>query len=365
MPELAASSVLWPDRTLAPGVVTIEDGTIVGVRAAHGRRLPDRILAPGFVDLQVNGHGTVDVAAAEGDDWDELDRRLVAQGVTGWLPTLITSRAEAREAAIRRIAAATDRRGARPRILGIHLEGPWIGARTGAHRPDLVRPLTPSIVAGLHPLVRLVTVCPAGAEALLAIDALAEAGIVVSLGHSDADMATATAAVDRGARMVTHVFNAAPPLHHRAPGLVGAALADDRVAVSVIADGVHLHPALLRVVARSKGPGGVVLVTDAVGWEAPAAVERGLRLVDGAPRNADGVLAGSALTMDGAIRTMVGCGAMDLATALDAASAVPCRVLGDTDCGTIAVGRRADLVALSPDLAIEQVWIDGEEVHRP
>ncbi|MGY6499576.1 MAG: N-acetylglucosamine-6-phosphate deacetylase [Acidimicrobiales bacterium] len=363
MLELAASTVLWPDGTLAPGVVSVDAGRVVSVRPPDTAAVPDRILCPGFVDIQVNGHDDVDVSVADGPQWDRMDDLLVAQGVTSWLPTLVTSTAAARRAALDRIAAASRRAGARPSMLGVHLEGPWLGTRAGAHRSDLIRPLTTDAVAGLPDLVRLVTVCPVGPDALEAIAALVADGRVVSMGHSDASHAEASAAVDVGATLVTHVFNASSPLHHREPGLAGTALADDRLAVSLIADGVHLHPAVVSVVARAKPRGRLVLITDAVAWRTPGARDRGIRVVEGAPRTEAGVLAGSSLTMDAAVRSTVAWGALDLASALIAASAAPAQVVGAEDRGILAPGRRADVITLTPDLAIEHVWIEGEQVR--
>src|SRR5262249_13898832 len=155
--------------------------------------------------------------------------------------------------------------------------------------------------------------------------------------------------IEAGAWLVTHVFNGMTPLHHRRPGLVGAALSDRRVTVSLIADNVHLHPSLVRLAFAAKGRGRVALVTDSVAWRAASAGPIALRFVDGAARLADGTLAGSVLTMDGAVRNAVAAG-VGLADAVHAASTTPAAVLGLTDRGSIAPGLRADLVALTPAL---------------
>ncbi|MBK5222335.1 MAG: amidohydrolase family protein [Acidimicrobiia bacterium] len=362
MTEIAASHVLWPDGTLAPGVVQIDAGSIVGVGRPDGP-VPRRILAPGFVDIQVNGHVDVDVATADGSDWDRLDDLLVAQGVTTWCPTVVTAPAASTAVSLGRIAVAARRDGARPAIAGAHMEGPFLGGRPGAHPVEHIAPPDRDRVECIPEIVRLVTLGPEADGATDAIARLRTRGITVALGHSTATYDEARVAVDAGATLVTHAFNAMDPLHHREPGLLGLALGDDRVAISLIADLVHVHPAALRIAVRSKPRGTVVLVTDAVAWRSGVLASRDIALVDGAPRLPDGTLAGSALTMDVAVSNLVGSGAADLASALCAASATPAALLGLVDRGTIATGRRADLVALDLDLRVDAVWIGGEQVR--
>lgn len=361
MTSIGASHVLWPDGTLAPGVVEVADGRIVEVGRPSGS-VPERILAPGFVDIQVNGHDDVDVATADGTDWDRLDGLLAAQGVTTWCPTVTTADPGAMSASLDRIATAASRAGHRPAIAGAHMEGPFLGGRTGAHPPHHVRPPDAEAVAAVPEVVRIVTLGPEGEGALEAVDALARRGILVALGHSSASFDRSRAAVDAGARLVTHAFNAMAPLDHRQPGLLGVALGDDRVAISVIADLHHVHPAVLRIAGRSKPRGALVLVTDAVGWRAASMADRGVALRDGAPRLPDGTLAGTALTMDAAVRNLVDAGATDVASALFAASTTPARLLGLSDRGVVAVGARADLVALDRDMRVADVWIAGAPV---
>jgi N-acetylglucosamine-6-phosphate deacetylase len=363
MTTIGASHVLWPDGTLSPGEVQVADGHITSV-GPPTRPVPDRVLCPGFVDLQVNGHDDVDVAAAEGAAWDRLDALLLAQGVTAWCPTIVTAPPASMAASLTRIDEASRRTGPRPAILGAHVEGPFLGGRVGAHPPEHVVPPDPAAIAALPDIVRIVTLGPEAPGALDAIRNLTERGVLVALGHSSATFDTARAAVDAGAGLVTHAFNAMDPLHHREPGLLGVALGDDRVAISIIADLVHVHPAVVRIAIRSKPRGTLVLVTDAVGWRSERLGGRAVALVDGAPRRPDGTLAGSTLTMDQAIRNVVRSGAADLATALAAASATPARLLGLTDRGVIAVGARADLVALDRDLGVAAVWVGGEAVGR-
>ncbi|MDQ1396242.1 MAG: N-acetylgalactosamine-6-phosphate deacetylase [Acidimicrobiaceae bacterium] len=344
----------------------IEDGRVARVVALTDTAgVPDRVLAPGFVDLQVNGIDQFDVAQAEGTDWDRLDRLVAAQGVTTWCPTLVTAPLDSYAAPLARIAAAAARPDAgRPTIAGAHLEGPFLGGAPGAHRRHDLAPIDPAWLDQLPPIVRIVTLAPELAGAAEAVARLVVRGVLVGLGHSTATFEQAGSAAGAGARLVTHLFNAMGPLHHRSPGLVGAALSDDRLVPSLIADLIHVHPAALGAAFRAKGPGRVVLVTDAVAWRSGAVGRVRVAMVDGAPRLADGTLAGSALTMDAAVRNVVEHAGVPLADALTAASTAPASLLGLDDRGRIAPGARADLVALSPApaLAVEQVWIAGTPV---
>jgi N-acetylglucosamine-6-phosphate deacetylase len=288
--RLPAAHVVMPTRITGPAVVAVDGGRIVAIEPTS-EPVPDRTLAPGFVDLQVNGISGVDVAGAEGSDWDELDRALLAQGVTTWCPTLVTAPLERYAGPLERIAAAASRGDdtVRPAIAGAHLEGPFLGGAPGAHPAELIRPPDERWLAAMPPIVKMMTLGPEGEGAMEAVQALVEMGVLVSLGHSTASYEQALAATAAGARLVTHCFNGMAPFHHRAPGLVGAALTDDRLMVSLIADLVHVHPAAMALVFRAKGPGRVVLVTDAVAWARGTVGDHVRMTFDGtAPRLPDG-----------------------------------------------------------------------------
>ena len=347
---LTAARVVTPDGVLSPGAVEIDDGIITDVGPTTGAA-PDRTLVPGFVDLQVNGVGDVDMRTADGGDWDHVADALARGGTTTWCPTLVTSPLDRYTAPLCRIeeaAAAAADAGARPAIAGVHLEGPFLGVMPGVHPVELIVPIDAEWLDMLPPIVRVVTLGAEVGGATAAIESLHERGIVAGIGHSAATLEEATRAIDAGARLVTHCFNAMPPLHHRAPGLVGAALSDTRVVASVIADLVHVHPVVLTVALRAKGPDGIALVTDAV--------------PRGHTRRPDGTLAGSNITMADAFRNVVEhCGAA-LATAARAASTTPARLLGLDDRGRLAAGLRADVVALDADLTVAGTWIAGAQV---
>ena len=358
--RLAASRVLTPAgwRHDAQVVVDADAGTIVAVEPAPGTT-PDRVIAPGFVDLQVNGIDDVDCARADGADWDRLDALLLAQGVTTWCPTLVTTALDRYQAPLDRVAAAMARAIApRPTIAGVHLEGPFLGGAPGAHPRQHIIPIDLDWLRALPGHVAMVTLGP---EQPLTADAtrlLVERGVLVSVGHTTATHEQVDAAFAVGARMATHLFNAMTGLHHRTPGVAAAVLTHRDACASLIADGVHVAPQMLALAAALLGPDRTILVTDAVAWRAGTAGSIGLELRDGAPRLPDGTLSGSALTMDVAVRTCVDAG-IDLAHALRAASTVPSRVLGLRDRGRIEPGCRADLVVLGPDLTVDQVLVAG------
>jgi len=359
-----AAAALLPGRAAGelagPTEIEVRDGRIVDVRPGSDPG-DGSVVAPGFVDLQVNGVDDVDVAIAEGTNWDRLDELLAATGVTAWLPTLVTQRLERYGPALERIAAAGARGGPRPTVLGAHLEGPFLGQHTGAHDPRRVVPIDLEWLGALPDIVALVTIGAEQHDAVAATEALAARGTVVSIGHSGATAARADEVFDAGATMVTHLFNAMGPLHQREPGVAGAALADERVVAGLIADLVHVHPALLRTAFRTKGADRIALVTDAVAWRAGHLAAADVTLVDGAPRLADGTIAGSALAMDVAVRNVAEAAGVPLADALTAASTTPADVLGDRSRGRIEVGARADLVLLDRDaLTLRRTIIRGE-----
>jgi len=349
------------DGALLPGDVEILDGAVAG----YGLAGPNGsgIAVPGFVDLQVNGFAGVDLMRADGDGYRRAGDALLESGVTAYLPTFISAPEEDLLAALGNVPA--DVGGAR--ILGVHLEGPFISAkRLGIHPPAARRDPDPALLERLlgAGAVRMMTLAPElpGADEL--IDRLLLEGVVVSCGHTNATAAEATLAFDRGARTVTHLFNAMRPFGHRDPGLAGAALARPDVIVQVILDGVHLAEETARV-AWQAAPGRVALVTDAV---AAAGMGDGfyflggseIEVRDGVARNLDDILAGSSLTMIEAVRNLHGLG-VPLVYAVAAATTVPARVLGAPDVGRLEIGLPADLIVLDDNLEIERVCVGGED----
>src|SRR5690242_2681876 len=236
------------DGTVLPGDVEVDDGVVaaVGLPARGGLGLA----VPGFVDLQVNGFGGVDFLDADADGYRRAGDALLEYGVTAYLPTLITSPETQVLAAMREVP----RDETRPRILGMHLEGPFLSPnRLGTHEASSRRDPDPALLERLLDAgpVRLMTLAPELPGAFALIDRLLERGVTVSLGHTDATAEQANAAFDRGAKSVTHLFNAMRPFFHRDPGIVGAALSRDDVIVAMIVDGIHLAPETVRTVWRA------------------------------------------------------------------------------------------------------------------
>jgi len=349
------------DGELVPGDVEIADGAFAGygLAAANGKG----IAVPGFVDLQVNGFAGVDFLGAGADGYGRAGEALLETGVTAYLPTFITAPEPQLVDALHTVPRTS---ASGPRILGVHLEGPFLSARRlGAHPPAGRRDPDLALAARLleaGPVV-LMTIAPELGGAPELVTFLQGRGIVVSCGHSDAGAAEAHRVFDQGVATVTHLFNAMRPLEHRDPGIVGAALARPDVVVQIIVDGVHLAPEVVQVVWRAAA-GRVALVTDAIA--AAGAGDGEFRIGDVevdvrdgvARRTADGILAGSALTMIDAVRNLHALG-VPLARALDAASSVPARVLGSATAGRIARGAPADVVVLDDELQIDRVLVGG------
>jgi len=363
----------WWDRH----ALVVADGRIEGIVAADSptdaQRVPMNggILAPGFIDLQVNGAGgallNLDPTL---DSIRTICRTLAKYGTTACLPTLITDTRE-KNAAVLAAGAEAARAGV-PGFLGLHLEGPHLSvARKGAHDPALIRPMDEAdltaLVEGRKALPNLLTTVAAETVTPNQITRLTEAGLVVSIGHSDAGYAVVRAAVEAGATMVTHLFNAQSQLGNRDPGVVGAALDLGAVSAGLIADGIHVHAASIGVALRAKrGPGRIFLVTDAMSitgtdWESFELTGQTVYRKDGALRLANGTLAGADLTMIDAITYVHRTIGVPLDEVLRMASLYPAQAMGlEHERGRIAPGLRADLVHLGDDLTVRGTLIDGE-----
>jgi N-acetylglucosamine-6-phosphate deacetylase len=334
------------DGRLLRGDVEVADGRVarVGIPATAGRG----IAAPGFVDLQVNGLAGVDLATADAEGYRRVGDALLAGGVTAYLPTFVTAPEEILVEALRRLPASTHEGTAGPRILGAHLEGPFISpVRLGIHPAAARRDPDPALLARLLAAgpVRLVMLAPELPGAHELIRELHERGIAVSLGHTDATAEQAYGAFDLGARAVTHVFNAMRPFRHRDPGIVGAALTRDDVVVQMILDDEHLAREAALVVWRAARE-RLALVSDATA--APGG------------RTPEGALAGGTQPLVAGVRRLLELGAT-LEEAVGAVTAVPARLLGLDEVGRLAPGLPADVVVLGDGLEVERVLVGGAD----
>ena len=339
------------------------------IRAAQQDDLHGQLLVPGFIDVQVNGGGgALFNAAPTVDSIRTIGAAHRRFGTTGFLPTLISDSTEVMRQALAAVEAAFD--AGVPGLLGVHLEGPWLApARKGVHDPKWFH--VPgedelAMICAPHRGVRMVTLAPDQVPHEI-ISRLAAAGVIVCAGHTAADHATIRAALAAGVRGFTHLFNAMTPLGSREPGVVGAALDDAGSWCGIIADGHHVHPASLRNAIAAKPRGKMVLVTDAmppVGADDPSYVLNGnvtITAKDGICQTADGVLAGSALDMATAVRNGVELLGLPLDEAVRMASTYPADFLGlGASHGRIAVGCRADFVAMDADCHVQQSWIGGD-----
>ena len=372
---LTAGTVLTGAELLHPGWIEISGTTITAVGSGSPPRQPDcelgtSTVVPGFVDTHVHGGGGGSFSddAAQSATAIALHRR---HGTTTLLASLVS---EAPDELLRQVRSLVEqvRSGL---IAGIHLEGPWLSAhRCGAHDPGLLRDpqvdeLTRVLDAGAG-TIRMVTLAPERTGGLQAIRHIVDAGAVAAIGHTEATYDQTCAAIEAGATVGTHLFNAMRPIHHREPGPVIALLEDPRVTVEVIADGVHVNPALYRHVVRSAGPDRVSLVTDAMSAAGmadgaytigPLAVD----VTDGVAHLAGtDTIAGSTATMDGlfrfAVAQSIADGARDEALwlAVRQSSLNPARALG-LPCPVLQPGAKADLVVLDAELVVEAVMHRG------
>jgi|SRR5215213_101879 len=368
---LKNANVVLADREVQGGSVLIEEGRIVSLEANKGDEeidLTGTTLLPGFIDVHIHGAAGIDVMDATAAGLREVSEYLASQGVTSWVPTFVPASDEHYASAIAVISEAMDGPGAR--VLGVHYEGPFVNtAQCGALHTEYFK--TYSAPADLDSLplpstgVRMITIAPEVAGGVELVRELKKRGWVISIGHTRAGLDVLDHACDAGAHHMTHFMNAMAPLHHRSPGPIAWGLSRDDVTVDVIADGIHLDPFMLRLLLKLKGAHGISLISDAI-----AAAGKGdgdydiwgetISVKNGRTANAGGSIAGSVISMLDAVRLLHSLGVSYVHLAR-MASSNPARLLGiDRDCGSIEVGKRADLVALDQsDLRPRSVLIRG------
>ncbi|WP_436858987.1 N-acetylglucosamine-6-phosphate deacetylase [Citrobacter tructae] len=350
----------------------VEEGVITAIEPIPtGITVRDaELLCPAYIDTHVHGGAGVDVMDDEPDALDKLAMHKAREGVASWLPTTVTAPLKTIHRVLERIAQRYYSGGPGAQVLGSYLEGPYFTPQNkGAHPPELFRELEltelDALIAISRQTLRVVALAPEKPGALKAIRHLRQQGVRVMLGHSAASWAQTQAAFDAGANGLVHCFNGMTGLHHREPGMVGAGLTDPRAWLELIADGHHVHPAAMKLCcccAKER----LVLITDAM--QAAGMPDGSYTLcgekVDmhgGIVRTASGGLAGSTLSVDATVRNMVEMTGIAPEDAIPMASLHPARLLGiDNHSGSLAVGKRANLIALDGGLHLQQIWIQGQ-----
>jgi N-acetylglucosamine-6-phosphate deacetylase len=381
---VTARRLYTPVEEITNPLLVIEDGLITEISSRDSHTSPssatvadfgDAALSPGFLDIHMHGGAGLDVMRASPAELPRLGRFLVSHGVTGYFATTVAAPLEATCAALERLADAIEQMtkvngdppAARP--LGIHLEGPFLShKRRGVHPPEyLVEPTIPifeKLWQAARGHVRMITIAPEIPGAMEVIAEAARRKICVSIGHSDAELPVARAAVQAGARHATHTFNAMRPLDHRSPGIIGEVLSDDTMTADIIVDGIHVSPEVVKLFLQAKGPERAVLITDAISATGmpdgryqlgPIQVD----VKDGKATAGDS-LAGSVLTMDRAVRNVTRFSNWTLSQAVRAATLNPAQAVGlSAKFGRLAVGAAANLVVLSSTGEVLKTIVGG------
>lgn len=368
--------LILPDREIDSGSIVIEDGRIASVSertTSDGLDLSGSVLMPGFIDVHIHGAVGIDTMDAGPQQLCAISEFLVTQGVTAWLPTLVPGSEDNYERAVAAIADAA-RVSTGARVLGVHYEGPFVNSKQcGALHTEYFKtysdPEDLDFLVTPDNTVRMITLAPEVDGGVELVRELNRRGWVISIGHTRASIDVLDDAFDAGARHMTHFMNAMAPLHHRAPGPIAWGLSRDDVTFDVIADGIHLDPFMLRLLMKVKTARGLSLISDAI-----AAAGKGdgdyniwgetITVKDGRTSNAAGSIAGSVITMLDAVRMMrsLGVSYVELAAI---ASANLARLLGiDRECGSIEVGKRADLVALDDADKVKLTLVGGSVAFR-
>lgn len=361
---------------LHDAVLVIADGTVLDIEPAGSpaERVIDGWVVPGFVDTHGHGGGGATYATTDGDEARRAREFHRDHGTTTAIASLVTSDLDtlaAQVAALRPLVEDGE-------LAGIHLEGPFLSEkRKGAHNPALLRDPDPALIVELLEqaagCIRMITVAPELAGGLASVEAMVARGVIAAVGHTDADDATTAAALDAGATVMTHLFNAMPPIHHREPGPIPRVLADDRCMVEIIADGFHLHPSVIELVVAAAGADRVALITDAMaaagmpdgdfvlGDRQVSVRDAQARLVEADGRL--GSIAGSTLTMAAAFERMVGLG-HPIPDVAAMAATTPARRHGLDSVGEVAPGRRADLCIVDDHGRLVDVMAAGSWIDR-
>jgi len=386
MIALTAKTLLTPLEQVERPLVLIDEGRVAAISAQSQMEIPagaegidfgEHILVPGFVDIHVHGSFGYDVMEDDEQGRRKFEEFLAHRGVTSYYPTTVTAPLDTILRALERLAtaieAAQKSQDQRAQPLGIHLEGPFLShVRRGVHPPDsLLDPAVRTFEKLWHASrgqIRLMTMAPELPGASELITEATKRGVCVSLGHSDATLEQTRAAISVGARHATHTFNAMRPLDHRNPGILGEVLTNSALTADLIADGVHVHPSMVRLFLESKGPDRAVLITDAT--SATGMPDGRYRLgsfevdVHDGKCLHDGKLAGSVLTLDHAIQNVMSFADLELKDAVRLATLNPAKVANAERKGTIAVGSDADFAVLNSSGEVQASIAKGTRVQQ-
>lgn len=376
---IQGGTILTPSETKEDHTIVIENGSIADVTAESvAARNDDELIdasgfwvTPGLIDLHIHGSGGYDTMTASGDAFQGMARFLAQHGVTTFLPTTVSADGRAIGNVLGAALKLSDPY-AVATIAGIHIEGPFLNPNNlGAQPPEAVRqPDLDELQRWISDrIVRLITIAPEVEGALTFIERAVEAGIKIALGHTSASYEQFSQAIDAGASQSTHTFNSMSALHHRHPGPIGAILTDDRIFAQVIVDGVHLHPAVVDLIIRTKGINRVILISDAISATGmdDGEYDLGGHLVivdNGIARIQAGNLAGSTLTLDQALRNVVQFTNLGFEEALQMATVVPANAMRWWNKGTLVPGADADIVIFNRDLEVEMTIVGGKLVFQ-
>lgn len=383
MVAIVNGRIITPFQEIEQGVILIAGGRIAALGPAQelippvGAKVIDaggNIVAPGFIDVHIHGTSGYDVMEASREGLRAMAEALASQGTTGFLPTTMTASQVEILAVLQTIGQAAQETTQGAKILGAHLEGPYLNPKNAGAQPlEYIR--SPSLeefdgFLAAYEGLTLLTLAPEQPGALELVSYAHKKGVTVSIGHSEATYETVLEAVKRGLTHATHTFCGMKPMHHRDPGPVGAVLSCDEIQAELIADNIHLHPAVVKILVRAKGVAGVVLVTDS---SPLAGLPDGkyqirtqeIRVQEGVIRTAAGRLAGSALSMDRAVKNVLEDADLSLAQAIQMATYNPARSISlEASKGSLTPGKDADLVVLDENLKVYLTIVSGRIVHR-
>jgi N-acetylglucosamine-6-phosphate deacetylase len=381
---LLRGQVVLPDRMLSPGFVSVEGEKIVGVsqqasEMTNENQMPldfgDAYIAPGFVDMHLHGALGKDVMDCEEESLRSIAVHQSRSGVTGFLGSTMSASMDSVLEAVGAIKKAVQQRFP-SEILGVHIEGPFLSKeKKGAQDQRYIRELTENdlqrLIRAAHGVKVVISLAPEIGNNMAYISRLKKNGFIVAIGHSDATYEEAMESFQKGISHTTHLFNAMRKFDHREPGVVGAVLDTDRVTAELIADGIHVHPASLRLALACKGPEDICLVTDSLkaSGVGDGVFEWGGREIEvkgpKATMKDSGVLAGSVLTLNKAVKNMIDWTRVSVNEAVNMASLNPARVLGlDEEIGSIAVGKQANLALLDRDFNVLGTVLHGAFVFE-